>query len=279
MVENICNICNKKMSILSKKFYAYFGKSKGSLEITEEKIICSQCAEKYRKSITKNFNENLEFTKLKLINKDLAKALEKLNEIFDENDLTHWYNKGNTLLDMDRLEEALNCYDEALFIDTHYTKAWFRKGQTLGYLNSKKIEKDNFGDLDKLYASLRCFENVIELEKNKKTQYPRDGWEYAASFMMMLTLSFIQYWLYKKNTPSESIDKELIKAINKWVPILSFGIQINKKQESNPFWLGGVINEDSYPNFQNMCTENMDRILAVFSPPEQIGSHIFGDKH
>ena len=274
-----CEQCEKKMSVLSKKYYVYFGKTKGSLEITEEKIICSQCAEKYMKSYNKNFDEMLEFTKLKLVNKDFTKALEKLNEIFDENDSTHWYNKGNILLDLNRLKEALNCYDEALFLDTHYVKAWFRKGETLGFLNSEKIKNDNFGDLEKLYASLKCFENVMELEKNKKTQYPRDSWKCAASFMRMLTLSYIHHWLSKKNTPSESVDLELIKAINQWVTLLIFDVRIDKKRESNHFWDGGMVDESNYVDFLNMCTEKMPRILAVFSPPKPVDNKRFGDKH
>ena len=270
-------MCKKEMSVLSKKFYSYHGKTKGALEITDEKIICKECVDKlvpnYKRAKLKDMRE---FSALHFIKKDHAQALEKLNETFNEKNAYDWYNKAALLMDLERYNEALNCYDGALFLDTHYVKAWYNKGLVLNNLNHEEIKKNKIGNLEKLEAALKCFDNVIELEGKKKDKYPRDNWKYAASFYRMLTLSFIFYWLVNKKTSSEKIENELFEAVNKWSFLLGNEVVVEKNKVGSMFWEGGTVTKDNYLDFIEMCTKEMGRILNVYSPASKIGGHKYG---
>jgi tetratricopeptide (TPR) repeat protein len=182
-----CNKCNKPF-LLKKKYYDYKGKKKGSFEITNEKIYCKKCFE----SLYSNDEPNIEDVGdmiIKMREGKYKEALKELEKHFDKTKKSDWYNKGNLLRNLKKDKEALECYNEAIFLDTHYIKAWYRKGQTLH-------ENDKFSDAGK------CFENVLELEKSilnqdslqvkpteKGVVYESNVWSFGA--MLMRALAFM----------------------------------------------------------------------------------------
>lgn len=49
-------------------------------------------------------------------------------------DAAQWNNKGVSLVNLGRPEEALACSDQALTLHPQYAQAWFNKGGALGQL-------------------------------------------------------------------------------------------------------------------------------------------------
>ena len=144
-------------------YYTYPGKTKGDLEITEERLLCRNCLEKkYEISDSKIDTEKTASIVLALQLKDKTK-LEKALRDWDEEgkrqgeDSTYWYTRGNILANLSDVQKALKSYDEALFLDTHYVKAWYRKGWVL--VNAKKYKE-----------AIACFENILVLEKWLKSE-------------------------------------------------------------------------------------------------------------
>jgi tetratricopeptide (TPR) repeat protein len=64
---------------------------------------------------------------------------------------TAYYNKGNTLQALNRLDEALTCYDNAIRLKPDYADAYYNKGITLKALN-------------RLDEALTCYDNAIRLK-------------------------------------------------------------------------------------------------------------------
>ena len=121
-----CNTC-KKSIFFGKKCYSYPGNKKDPLKITPEKVECWKCFTREMNKDERPTKITLEITSL-MSKGDYKEALKILNGIFDKNLQTDWYSKGNLLQNLNKRGEALKCYDQALKIDTHYTKAWYRKG-------------------------------------------------------------------------------------------------------------------------------------------------------
>jgi tetratricopeptide (TPR) repeat protein len=136
-------------------YYTYPGKTKGDLEITEERRLCRDCLEKkYDTNDAKqDAKKNAEIVMaLQLKDKvKLNKALKELDKDGQKDDPSYWYNRANIQSNIQNMEEALKSYDEALFLDTHYIKAWYRKAGILFSL--KKIQEADI-----------CLENVLILE-------------------------------------------------------------------------------------------------------------------
>ena len=76
------------------------------------------------------------------------KALE-----IDSNNVDAWNNKANALYSLGRYDEAIQCYDRALEIDEMYTNAWNNKGLALGKL----------GRYDE---AIQYYDRTLELDKN-----------------------------------------------------------------------------------------------------------------
>jgi tetratricopeptide (TPR) repeat protein len=186
-----CDRC-KKLLLLRKKNYVYPGKRKGSFELTDEKIYCEKCINELypSKEVVSKIAIKIP---LKIQQGKFKEALELLEKGYDKNTCDYWYNKGNVLTNLGKIKESLSCYDEAIFIDTHYVKAWYRKGERLFYYHKFK-------------EAIKCFGNVLELEKpgltaastEKQLEVRRtvEGftcstpfWAFAA--MLMRALSFV----------------------------------------------------------------------------------------
>jgi len=73
----------------------------------------------------------------------------------DPRDADAWYNKGVSLADLGRRDEAIHCYDRTLEIDPRYAKAWYNKGNSL----------DNLGRREE---AIRCYDRALEID-------PRDA--------------------------------------------------------------------------------------------------------
>jgi tetratricopeptide (TPR) repeat protein len=150
-----CAKCGKKLGILSKKYYIYPGKKKGSFEVTDEKVVCKKCLEEHSSIWDKNDEAKLkDFFEL-VIREKGKEALKVLDSISAKHNSSFWYNRGLVLKELHKFEEALKCFDEALLLDTYYTKAWYWKGRILI-------------DLKRHSDAIKSFKNVIELDPENK---------------------------------------------------------------------------------------------------------------
>jgi tetratricopeptide (TPR) repeat protein len=82
-------------------------------------------------------------------------------------------NKGNTLSDQKKYEEAIECYDKALQFDPEYTNAWNNKGYSLGNMRKYK-------------AAIKCFDKVLEIA-------PDDAYAKVAKEKAIKALGKIRY--------------------------------------------------------------------------------------
>jgi len=171
--------------LLRNKLYDYPGKQKGSFELTSEKVYCEKCYESLFSKKDPSIDDTAQLV-MKMTDGKYKEALKEISKCFDKNKKDNWYNKANILRNLKRNKEAILCYNEALFLDTHYIKAWYRKGQTL-------YEEGDFNN------AIKCFENIIELEKQtlnnnglkiKSTQkgfvHESGAWSFGAMFYMAL---------------------------------------------------------------------------------------------
>jgi len=62
-----------------------------------------------------------------------------------------WNNKGTVLLDLGKIEEAIECFEQAIKIDPNYKIPWYNKGIV-------------FFNLEKYQDALKYFEEAIKLD-------------------------------------------------------------------------------------------------------------------
>jgi len=74
----------------------------------------------------------------------------------DSEDAAAWYNKGIALMKLGRYEEAIECFDEVLKIDPEYAYAWNNKGFSLMKLGRYE-------------EAIECFDEVLKI-------YPEDAY-------------------------------------------------------------------------------------------------------
>jgi len=161
---------------------------------------------------------------------------------FDGTD-AHWYNKGNKLGNLLRFEEAKDCYDKAISLDSKYVKAWYRKGHTLL-------------SLEKHLEAYDCFNKVLEKETENKKQGGKEEWAAASGFCCMLC------YLYSHNnlTLENKITEEIVNPANRWIQRIHDYLLENK-----------MIEEFSdITEFAMYCLENMNSILDKLEPPEVV---------
>ncbi len=257
-----CAKTGKILRFYHKKYYIYPGKIKGSMEITDEQIISKEALDNLY-PLKNNHEEGKTKVVIFSIEKKFKEALNELERYFDERNPADWYTKGNIFTNLKRIKEAIKCYDECLFLDTHYIKAWYRKGWRF------------FGEGDYEKAVL-CFENVIKLEesKNKKERMIRDDWLISAMFSCMISLILINNKLIEKGKPSEKISKRAHDLINEFYPYFTCPVLLQKdKIVSFNLW---HLNETQFVDY---CLQNIDKILDIFEPPLIAEFISFGDKH
>ena len=150
-----CPNCGKKLSLFTKKFYIYPAQN-NKLKLADERVICKDC---HTKSGCEYYDNN-DLEKIKKFTIDFTtckfdRALKILESISNKDNKTFWYNKGLALrqktLEMvskkikqvtqmadvkdkeiiDLYRESTKCFEKAILIDTHYTKAWYWRGRTL----------------------------------------------------------------------------------------------------------------------------------------------------
>ena len=72
---------------------------------------------------------------------------------FGQTTSNDWLNKGNSLADQSKYDEALKAYDEAIRLDPNYAAAWNNKGNSLA-------------DQSKYDEALKAYDEAIRLDPN-----------------------------------------------------------------------------------------------------------------
>ena len=250
-----CEHCGKNISLINKKYYIYPSKTKGSLEITQANIICKDCVSKHLPdSDETKYNKRLNLVML-IFEKKFKEALEVLNSVFEKENESDWYSKGNILLNLEQPDEALECYDEALFIDTHYIKAWYRKGSVLLSMN-------------KYMESAKCFENVIKLEGGDKTDRKLTGWGFPAMFCCMIAWICLNNELVSKDQFSKEVYEITGNWVNKCHSLLTSSLPLyeDENENGNLKYVNLASPELDQTQFVDYCLANFDTILESIEP-------------
>ncbi len=165
-------------------------------------------------------------------------ALKIVESVFDKNSEEDWYNKGNLLYNLDRKEEALECYNQSTNLDTCYVKAWYRKGNILL----------NFG---KYLESAICYEKVIDLEEENNPE--GNGWSGVAAFSCMIAYlrECDKFTLAKQSRPYELNKKRLF-----------FENKVRQFLEANEI----IPKFDNETKFLDYCWENRNDIRRKLEP-------------
>ncbi len=125
-----------------------------------------------------------------------AEAIEQYNIIIsDPNYASAWYNKGLSLANLSKHQEAITCYDKALDIDPNYANAWNNKGNALaklskyeeaikhydkaldidpGYIDAWYNKGLSLANLSKHQEAIKCFGKVMELYQKMLMPNPID---------------------------------------------------------------------------------------------------------
>jgi len=234
-----CIKCGSFRTIISRS-YIYPGKSIGSYEITEAQPICATCLAKMKED--ESTHNEISQKMIRCIEQEqYPRYLQLIDDNFNAENPSHWYNKGNALRNLQRFDEAIACFNQALVLDTHYIKAWYRKGQTLFY-------EDDYRD------ALRCFGNVVQLDKKYLS-----GWGLAAKFYIMMTLSHEYSRLVEKNSLTQEFENYGLEWINHLYFLLHDDTSINNQSGILPW-------EISPEEFLDYCYEHFEEILALLEP-------------
>lgn len=248
-----CEECGQNINFQSKKYYIYPAKRKGSLEITQAKIICKDCISKYLTGSDESELDKRQNIPILVAKKNFKEALKALESVFNKKSASDWYSKGNILLNLGNAQEALECYDEALFLDTHYIKAWYRKGHVLLSMNK---------DMD----SAKCFENVVELEGGGNTGRRLTGWGFPALFCCMIAWISANNELVNKGKPS----KELYETTGMWVAkchsLLTRPLPVYEDDNGNLEYATLASPELNEIQFVDYCFANFHKILDAIEP-------------
>ncbi|HID26577.1 MAG TPA: tetratricopeptide repeat protein, partial [Methanosarcinales archaeon] len=64
-----------------------------------------------------------------------------------------WDNKGNALINLDRIEDAIECYNKALELNEKDIIAWNNKGNALNLLGKKE-------------QAIECYKKALKIDPN-----------------------------------------------------------------------------------------------------------------
>jgi tetratricopeptide (TPR) repeat protein len=234
-----CEKCRSFKTIFSRSFI-YPGKTIGSFEITEAKPICDTCISKMKEDESTHGETSSKM--IKCIEKEnYAEYLHIIEENFNTENPSHWYNKGNALRNLQRFDEAVDCFNKALFLDTHYIKAWYRKGQTCFY-------HGNYRD------ALLSFGNVVQLDQKYES-----GWGMAAKFYIMMTLSREYTRLHEEGKLTQEFENYGVEWINHLYFLLHDELFIPAG--------GKIVPEEITPEeFLDYCYEHFEEIITILEP-------------
>ncbi len=234
-----CEKCRSFKTIFSRSFI-YPGKTIGSFELTEAKPICDTCISKMKEDESTHGETSSKM--IKCIEKEnYAEYLHIIEENFNTENPSHWYNKGNALRNLQRFDEAVDCFNKALFLDTHYIKAWYRKGQTCFY-------HGNYRD------ALLSFGNVVQLDKKYES-----GWGMAAKFYIMMTLSRQYTRLHEEGKLTPEFENYGVEWINHLYFLLHDELSIPAG--------GKIVPEEITPEeFLDYCYEHFEEIITILEP-------------
>tara|TARA_Y100000034_G_scaffold102208_1_gene126947 strand:- start:226 stop:1029 length:804 start_codon:yes stop_codon:yes gene_type:complete len=260
---------DRKLRFYDRKYYVYPGNNKGSLDITEAKVLSKEAFEKeYCLRKGEKYQKTMMEGTLLMTKKKYSEAIKMLNQVFNKKDASNWYTKGNILCNLNKKKEALKCYDESLFLDTHYIKAWYRKGWLL-------FHNKNYKDAGK------CFENVVELEesKKKKERLVKNNWLVSGIFSCMVSWISENNKLTHKGKPS----KKIYDKAGYWVGVIYtlFTHNIALYEDDDGQTVGTQIapSRMNETEFVDYCFKHMNEILDTIEPSIIATITIPGQKH
>jgi tetratricopeptide (TPR) repeat protein len=232
-LDQSCYRCGAKIDN-EKNSIIFPGRIKGSYEITDSKRLCNSCTD-----MLDDYKNAEIFAKFGILlnEKRIKEAKEILKSVFNDKNYAHWYTLGKLCISEGSNSNALDCFDCALFLNTHYIKAWYRKGIILS-MNS------NFEDASK------CFKNILSLDPGN-TQ----GWNPASKFLLMFCSLEIHGKSLREGGKSESTWPEVQKWTAECVQIYS-----NAKEK------GYLKSNSGMSEFYQYCTKNMGSILKQLEP-------------
>jgi tetratricopeptide (TPR) repeat protein len=232
-IKGLCCRCGKivEKDCVSVK---YPGISKGSYAISDPKPICQYCLDQLDDS---DHTQELADLAICMTKNENDKAIQIVKSIFNKNNESHWYNLGNLYFRKGMLSEALDCFNNALLLNTVYTKAWYRKGTIL--MNQK-----NFVDASK------CFKNILIL--NPKNE---NGWNPASAFCLLLCSVVIHNTTVQKGEDGKKTNQEVIRWLTENKPVWEFAF--SKGFDLKKVGINGYI---------DFCFENQGKILDYLEP-------------
>jgi len=248
-----CEECGQNINFQSKKYYIYPAKKKGSLEVTQAKIICRDCISKYLSSSDRSDLDKRSNIAILIAKENFKEAIKELESVFNKKSASDWYSKGNMLFNLGKSEEALECYDEALSLDTHYIKAWYRKGHVLLSMN-------------KYMDSAKCFENVVELESGGNTGRGLTGWGFPALFCCMVAWICANNELVNKGKSSKEVYETTGMWVDKCRSLLTRPLPIYENDNGNLEYVALVSPELNETQFVDYCFANFHKILDAIEP-------------
>jgi len=171
MPQNRCSKCGRE---LSDAHQIHPSPEKDVLNITEGKPICKPCWDASHHIIDEKDHEREMQFGVAFTQKRFQDALNLMEEIHagGVKDAFYWYNRGNILSNLRKIDEAIDCYNTAIGMNTHYIKAWYRKGT---HLYNKGVNTNSEADLMRAH---RCFVNVMRLNDEE--------WRGAAMFQAFM---------------------------------------------------------------------------------------------
>lgn len=236
-----CALCNEKITQNTEFSFIFPGIIKGSFDLTPPRVICKNCADlKY----SNNEDENIDVTSKMVIalnEGNYLEAFEKLKSIFNKENDSHWYNAGNILYNLDKENEALQCYDKAIFLNTHYIKAWYRKACLLF------IRQD-------YNSAVKAFDNVISLDPDNMA-----SWGHAALLNSMLCCVFLHNSAISGGKGTKELSEITRKKIEYTQKILD-----NKRIKRDDGSYQRIIPDSLNINdFVDYCYENRNELLDL----------------
>jgi tetratricopeptide (TPR) repeat protein len=232
-IKGLCCRCGK---IVEKDCISvrYPGISKGSFDLSGPKPICQSCIDQFDDSAHTQELANLVIC---ITKNETDKAIQIIKSIFNKNNETHWYNLGNLYFQKGMLPEALECFDNALFLNTIYVKVWYRKGTIL-------MKQQNFVDASK------CFKNILILDPKNE-----HGWNPASAYCLLLCSVVIHNTTVQNGKDGKKTNKEVLKWLKESQPVWEFAISE-----------GFNIEKSGINGYIDFCFENNGKILDRIEP-------------